>query len=82
MVQAFLENRVNRVVGAVGGGCGVAYLRVCTWSSLSPLGLCAAFVYAEEVHKSTARKVEQGNQQSPKSLNAGRKPERRGEKKR
>lgn len=48
MVQAFLENRANQVVGAVGGSCSIAYLCVCTRSSLSPLRLCAAFVSAEE----------------------------------
>ncbi len=47
MEQAFLENRARRAAGAV-GVCSVAYLCVCTRSSLLPLKLCAAFVFAEE----------------------------------
>lgn len=42
-----LENRASQVVGAAGGR-SIAYLCVCTRSSLSPLKLCAAFVFAEE----------------------------------
>lgn len=44
--QAFLKNRAVAEVGAV-GGCGIAYLCVCTRSSLSPLRLYAAFVFTE-----------------------------------
>lgn len=47
MEQAFLENSSSQVVGVM-GCCSVAYLCVCTRSSLSPLKLCASFVFAEE----------------------------------
>lgn len=48
MEQDFLESRTSSwVVGAMGVR-SIAYLCVCTRSSLSPLKLCAAFVFPEE----------------------------------